>query len=112
MRTAAGEDCMYALPDVGPPLTAADFEPHVGQDFLVEASPKPLLLRLDRIMMWPLDPQMPRQPFMLVFTTPWTDLLLAAMYRMQPRRGRQIEMYLNPTQTAPGPCRYYHAVFN
>jgi hypothetical protein len=25
-----------------------------------------------------------RQPFMLIFTTPWTDLLLAAHYRMSP----------------------------
>ena len=103
---------MYSIPDLGPFLTAADFEPHVGKDFLVEAAPKPLRIHLERIMLQPGDPQMSRQPFMLIFTTPWTDLLLAAMYKMRPDDGRQVELFLSPTQTAPGPRRYYHAVFN
>jgi Domain of unknown function (DUF6916) len=106
------EGRMYSFPDIGPLLTAADFEPHVGEDFLVDASPKPLRIRLEKVMLRPIDPQMRRQPFMLIFTTPWTDLLLAAMYRMQPSGGRQVELFLSPTQTAPGERRYYHAVFN
>lgn len=103
---------MNYFPDLGAMLTAADFEPHVGEDFLVDATPKPLGIRLENIMRRPDDPSAQRQPFMLIFTTPWADLLLAAMYRMQASGGRQFELFLSPTQTAPGPRRYYHAVFN
>lgn len=103
---------MHSLPDFGPLFTAADFEPHVGQIFLVDAQPKPLAIRLEKIVHRPLDREVARQPFMLIFTTPWTDLLLAAHYRMSPQRGGSFEMFLSPTQTAPGPRRYYHAVFN
>jgi hypothetical protein len=103
---------MYSFPDVGPLLTAADFEPHVGKDFLVDATPKPLRIRLETVVLRPNDPEIQRQPFMLIFTTPWSDLLLEGMYRMQPNGGRQVEMYLNPTQTAQGPRRFYHAMYN
>jgi uncharacterized protein DUF6916 len=103
---------MYSLPDLGPLLTAADFEPHVGQIFVVNAQPKPLEIRLEKIVYQHDDMVVARQPFMLIFTSPWNDLLLSAVYRMQPNGGRPVEMFLVPTQTAPGDRRYYHAVFN
>ena len=53
-----------------------------------------------------------RQPFTLIFTTAWNDLLLAANYRMQPAGGRPVEMYIAPTQTQISERRYYHAEFN
>ena len=103
---------MYALPDIGPLLTAADFEPHVGRGFLVDASPKPLEIRLDEIRRRPHDALAARQPFTLIFTSAWNDLLLAASYRMQPSGGRPVEMFIAPTQTGISERRYYHAEFN
>ena len=103
---------MYSLPDLGPLLTAADFEPHVGKIFLVNAQPKPLEIRLEKIVYQRDDMVVARQPFMLIFTSAWNALLLSAMYRMQPNGGSPVEMFLIPTQSAPGERRYYHAVFN
>jgi hypothetical protein len=103
---------MYSSPDLGPLLTAADFEPHVGKIFLVDARPKPLEIRLEKIVYRPDDMAVTRQPFMLIFTSPWNAFLLEANYRMQPNGGSPVEMFLVPTQTAPGDRRYYHAVFN
>jgi hypothetical protein len=104
---------MYSAPDVAPLLTVADFEPHVGKVFLVEAHPKPLEIRLEKIVRRPDDAVLvTRQPFMLIFTSPWNALLLEAYYRMQPDGGRPVEMFLIPTESAPGERRYYHAVFN
>ena len=39
-----------SLPDIGPLLSAADFEPHVGEIFLVEAQPQPVQIRLETIL--------------------------------------------------------------
>jgi len=103
---------MYSLPDLGPLLTAADFEPHVGKIFVVEAQPKPLEIRLEKIVYGRDDLVVTRPSFMLIFTSPWNALLLSAVYRMQPDGGRPVEMFLIPTQTAAGDRRYYHAVFN
>jgi Domain of unknown function (DUF6916) len=103
---------MNSLPDLGLLLTAADFEPHVGQIFLVDAQPKPLEIRLEKIVLCPNDTALARQPFILIFTSPWSALLIAAHYRMRPQGGGPFEMFLIPTQTAPGERRYYHAVFN
>jgi hypothetical protein len=103
---------MYSLPDLGPLLTAADFEPHVGKIFVVDTQPKPLEIRLEKIVYRRDDLVVTRQPFILIFTSPWNDLLLSATYRMQPNGGRPVEMCLAPTQTEPGVRRYYHAVFN
>jgi hypothetical protein len=103
---------MYSLPDLGPLLTAADFEPHVGKIFLVDAQPKPLEIRLEKIVYQRDDMAVARQPFMLIFTSTWNALLLSAVYRMQPNGSGPVEIFLIPTQTAPGDRRYYHAVFN
>jgi hypothetical protein len=103
---------MHSLSDHGPLLTATDFEPHVGKTFLVDAQPKPVEIRLEKIAHGRFDTGLTRNPFMLIFTSPWNVLLVAAVYRMQPNDGGPIEMFLVPTQTAPGPQRYYHAVFN
>jgi hypothetical protein len=103
---------MHSMPDVAPLLTVADFEPHVGKVFLVDAHPKPLEIRLEKILRRPDDAAMTRQPFVLVFSSPWSALLLEAFYRMQPDGGHPVEMFLIPTQSAPGERRYYHAVFN
>jgi hypothetical protein len=103
---------MYSLPDLGRLLTAADFEPHVGKIFVVDAQPKPLEIRLERIATLPDDTAVTRQPFTLIFTSPWSEMLIPAVYRMQPSDGGPFEFFLTPTQTGPGERRYYHAMFN
>jgi len=112
MPLSWGEVRMYSLPDHGPLLTAADFEPYVGKIFVVDAQPKPLEIRLEKILRQPHDPAVARQPFVLIFTSPWNALLVDAMYSMQPNGGRPVQLVLIPTQTGPGERRYYHAVFN
>ena len=101
-----------SLPDIGPLLTAADFEPHVGKTFLVNAEPRPVEIRLERIERGRYDAGLTRPPFMLIFSSPWNVLLMSALYRMQPADSGPIEIFLIPTQTAPGVQRFYHAVFN
>jgi len=101
-----------SLPDIGTLLTAADFEPYVGEILLVDAQPKPVEIRLEKIEHGRYDTGLTRHPFVLIFSTPWHVLLVPEVYRMQPADGRPMEMFLVPTQTAPGPQRYYHAVFN
>src|SRR5262245_14271809 len=105
-------DHMYSVPDHASLLTVADFEPHVGKIFVVDAHPKPLEIRLEKIVRQSHGVVVTRQPFMLIFTSPWNALLLEAFYRMQVDGGRPVEMVLVPTQSAPGERRYYHAVFN
>ena len=101
-----------SLPDIRALLTAADFEPHLGKAFVVDAQPKPVEIRLERIEHGRYDTGLTRHSFTLIFTSPWSVLLVSALYRMQPADGRPIEVFLIPTQTAPGLQRYYHAVFN
>jgi len=101
-----------SLPEIRALLTAADFEPHVGKTFVVDAQPQPVEIRLEKIEHGRYDTGLTRHPFTLIFTSSWNVLLVAALYRMQPTDGRTIEVFLVPTQTAPGPQRYYHAMFN
>lgn len=101
-----------SLPDIGPLLTSADFEPHVGKVFQVDAQPKPVEIRLEKIEQGRYDTGLTRPPFVLIFSSPWTVLLVSALYRMRPTGGRPVEVFLIPTQTAAGDRRYYHAVFN
>ena len=93
-------------------LTIEDFAPLVGRDILIDASPEPLLLHLESVRPSP-DSGLGerREPFSLVFSTPWTVLLSEAAYPMQLKRGVGV-VHIIPTQTGVGPKRFYHAVFN
>lgn len=103
---------MFPLPKLGPLLTVDDFLPYVGATYLVQATPKPLEIRLEQVQRQPGEPWMVREPFVLVFSSPFNALLLEARYRAQPPGGVPVEIYLIPTQTAPSDRRYYHVVIN
>jgi hypothetical protein len=103
---------MYPLPKLGPVLTVDDFLPYVGATYRVETVPKPVDIRLDELRRGRGEPWMVREPFALVFSTPWTVMLLEAQYQMQPIGGKPVPVYLIPTQSPPGDRRLYHAVFN
>lgn len=103
---------MHPLPKLGPLLTVDDFLPHVGGSYSVEAAPEPIDIRLDEVLRRPRPAWMAREPFLLVFSTPWTVLLVDATYRMSPEGGQPVELHLIPTQTMAGERRFYHSVFN
>ena len=94
-------------------LTAPLFRAFVGRDWLVDTQPAPVKIKLDAVD--DLKGGMPggRDPFILIFSTPWDTLLVEGQYLMRPGDDAEaVEVHLIPTQTAPGPRRLYHAVFN
>ncbi len=103
---------MHPLPKFGQLLTIDDFRPFVGEAFAVHATPEPIGILLDKVTPQPGADWLPREPFSLVFSTPWSTLLVEGAYRMKSPRGDLVEVYIIPTQTMPGPRRLYHAVFN
>ena len=103
---------MLQLPNLPPLLTVDDFLPHVGSTFVVDAVPKSVAIRLERIEQGLGGSWTARQPFMLTFSSDWSVLLIQANYRMQAPSGDQLRLDLVPTMTPSGPRRFYHAVFN
>ena len=103
---------MYQLPQLGWVLTIDVFLPYVGATYRVEAAPKPVDIRLDALRRGRGEPWMVREPFVLVFSTWWTVMLLEAQYQIQPIGGKPIPVYLIPTQSPPGDRRLYHSVFS
>lgn len=94
-------------------LTVADFEPHVGHPWLVDAQPQEIAIRLDAVDRLKSSGLGAAEPFILTFSTPWEALLSEGHYVMRARGdGARISVHLIPTQTSPGPRRQYHAVFN
>ena len=94
-------------------LTLADFEPHVGHPWLVDAQPQDIAVRLDAADRLRPNGLGAAEPFILTFSTPWEALLSEGHYIMRARGdGAKISVHLIPTQTPPGPRRQYHAVFN
>lgn len=107
-----GRVTLHPLPKLGLLLTIDDFKPHVGERFLADAAPEAIAIQLDEIRPAPAIDWLPREPFSLVFSTPWDTMLVEGAYRLKTPRGDMVELYLIPTQTMLGPRRYYHSVFN
>lgn len=102
-------------PDVklAPLLTIDDFTGRDGTDWLVDATPKALVIRLDRVMPGVARLTDARFPFTLVFSTPWEAMLYDATYLMKPvDGGPAVQIDLIQSHAPPGPRRFYHAVFN
>lgn len=94
-------------------LQAYHFTPFVGRQWRVDTQPQPITIQLDAVDN--VRGGMPggRDPFVLVFSTPWDTLLVEGHYLMRPGDDAEaVEVHIIPTQTAPGPRRLYHAVFN
>lgn len=102
---------MYGLPKLGRVLVVDDFRPHVGEDFLVQAEPEPVRLRLDAIDQGVIQTWSIREAFTLVFSTPFETLLVEGTYPFRMPRGDVVEIDLIPTQTMQTRRRLYHAVF-
>lgn len=94
-------------------LQAYHFAPFVGRQWLVDTQPKPVMIQLDQVDNARGGLPGGRDPFVLIFSTPWDTLLVEGQYLMRPGDDAEaVEIHLIPTQTAPGPRRNYHAVFN
>lgn len=102
---------MLHMPDFGHLLTIEDFADHVGGTYRADATPAPVELRLDRIDRTPGSPLGLRDPFTLIFSTPFSALLTGGTYQLRAPCGRVVAIDLAPTQSMPGPRRSYHAVF-
>jgi hypothetical protein len=106
-------DPLFELPKLGPLLTIDDFAAHVGETFAVETTPQPVGIVLEAIDTGPGEAWMARQPFVLVFSSPWEVLLVEAQYLVKPAGiGPGMTLHLMPINTPPGGRRRYQAVFN
>ncbi len=103
---------MYALPKLGRLVTLESFKDYVTVDYLVDAQPEPVKIRLDDVKVGIGESWMERQPFALSFSTPFETFLTEGQYRVKTPGGEIVEIYLIPTQTFHDPRRHYHAVFN
>jgi hypothetical protein len=107
-------------------LTAADFEPLIGTDFEVFASPVPgcdlpgsempgppgapvLVIRLVEVHLLPEWPGH-RQPFVLHFTGPASPVLAQQIHRLTHSSMGELELFLGPVVSAT-PGITYEAVF-
>ena len=94
-------------------LQAYHFTPFTGRQWLVDAQPKAISIQLDQVDNVRGGPAGGRDPFVLIFSTPWDTLLVEGHYLMRPGADAEaVSIHLIPTQTGPGARRLYHAVFN
>lgn len=98
---------------IAPMLTIEDFAGREGTIWMVDATPEPLRIRLEAIYPGLAQASLSRFPFTLSFTTAWDEMLMDAIYQLQPVDGGEpVQIHLTQTQTPPGPRRFYHAEFN
>jgi hypothetical protein len=93
-------------------LTADSFEPYLGQTFRVEGGD--FMLKLDQVDRLPMPAglEMPRPPFILIFSAPSGEILAEGMRAITADDGADFTLYLMPIHT-PNPGRQdYQAMFN
>ncbi|MBI1407809.1 MAG: hypothetical protein GC145_16975 [Caulobacter sp.] len=79
----------------------------------MDANPQPIPLRLEEVLANPGEAWMERQPFTLVFSSPWEALLIEGLYQIRIDAGAApVELYLMPINAPPGPRRLYQSVMN
>jgi len=95
----------------GAPLTQATFAPFINENFLFDNGEAQTWLRLMQIVAQPRAkrPSGLRDPFSLIFSSPWQKLLTAQTYDVRlPNNGR-MTMFLTPVSANP---YRYEAPFN
>jgi len=92
-------------------VTPEDFVPWVGRTVRIDSAPHPVdlvLARLDRMM--PITGADFREPFSLVFESPWNVVLMDTSYCFDCGRGGPYAIHV--TQIPPrGRTRRYQAIF-
>jgi hypothetical protein len=91
-------------------LTAATFEPHVGDTFTLAAVPEPLALVLESVTTLA-DRPGGRDPFSLLFRGPAEPLLAQSIRRLEHAELGVLEIFLVPLTPDAGGSRY-EAIFS
>ncbi|MHB8284489.1 MAG: DUF6916 family protein [Caulobacteraceae bacterium] len=102
---------MFDLPKLEHLLTADDFEPWIGQAFQVAADPAPVQIELISLSRRAAAFMTYRQPFVLVFRSAWSVLLVDGLYTLSRDCLGPHAIFLAalaPTSTQ----RLYQATFN
>ncbi|MGY2736118.1 DUF6916 family protein [Sphingomonas sp. UYP23] len=105
MRTAHGEHKIMYLP------TPEDFTPWLGRSVRLATVPAPVEITLLRIDRKPHLLNDFREPFILIFESPESVLLLDETYAMDCGRNGPHDIYISQLQPKPGHPRLYQAVF-
>lgn len=93
-------------------LTALLFQSEVGHTFIAQTVPEPVELQLLRVVEGRRTSTDFRSPFSLIFTSPWSVLLMEAQYLLKSASGREYMLHLCPIVSPPGGLRHYQASFN
>jgi len=96
------------------PLTAAQFQPHIGKGFKVKDGRHELTLaRVDlrRLEEWEKD-MFERHPFTLILSGPPRDVLPQGMYTFEVADGPSFELYVIPILTPVSTRQDYQSIFN
>jgi hypothetical protein len=102
---------LHALPQGLTSLTIENFESCVGERFYVEAQPRPLVLRLDRLVKYARGPSfLSRAPFLLLWSTQADILLTLGIYTLRNGAWGPHSVYVEPTQSFDE-RRVYQSVF-
>jgi hypothetical protein len=80
------------------PLVAATFQPFVGDLFMVDDDGVPVGLRLLRVVGQPRSPRPSsmRDPFSLIFSSPWQKTLVAQTYLVRLPNSKTVDMFIMP----------------
>jgi Domain of unknown function (DUF6916) len=96
------------------PLSADQFQPHIGKDFKVKDGRHALTLRsvdLRRLEAWE-TALFERNPFTLIFSGPPRDVLPAGMYTLEVANGPSFELHVIPILTPVATRQDYQSIFN
>jgi len=91
-------------------LTAATFEPHVGDTFTIDAEPEAIALALAQVTTLG-DRPGGRDPFSLLFRGPAEPLLPQAIYRLEHAGLGALEIFVVPLAPDDAGARY-EAIFS
>lgn len=81
-------------------LTIETFESCVGESFYIEAQPRPIPLRLDRLVKYDKGPSfLTRAPFLLLWSTPPDILLTLGIYTLRSGAWGPHSVYVEPTRS-------------
>jgi hypothetical protein len=100
-----------AFADIQQPLGAATFGPFIGDLFMVDDDGVPVGLRLLQVVGQPRGPRPRslRDPFSLIFSSPWQKTLTAQTYGVRLPNYKTINMFIMPISAN---AYRYEAPFN
>lgn len=91
-----------------------EFIPHLNRTFVAECTPQDVEIKLVEAYPLKIRGGIERPPFMLIFHTEPTVLLLNGIYNLRAASFERAGVHIGRIEAAPGsaPGNYYQAVFN